>query len=151
MVRKALVRIFLVATAAALLVAGTGNPAEAHTASEAIRAGCGSGYTIVSDGQRAVKTPQGSTWGYVYLTYNSSTGMNCVVTRETAYHGTPTRTLARLAVQGAGTPEDWGNYSHYANVKAYGKGRCVAYWGDIAGAGTSTRAAGGRWTWGNCG
>lgn len=104
----------------------------------------------MSDGQRALVTSAGSIWGYVYLTYNSSNGMNCVVTRKTAYHGTPTRTLARLEVQNRGMTQDWASYSHFAAVKAYGRGACVAYWGDIQNSSGSNHAAGGRWSWGNC-
>lgn len=151
-IRKMLARTSLVATTTALLLAGTTSAAQAHTATEAIQAGCGSGYSVVSDGQRAVRTSSGSIWGYVYLTYNASNGMNCVVTRKTTFHGTPTKTLARLQVQNGGPyVEDWAWYSHFAAVKAYGKGACVAYWGDIQNEGGSNHAAGGRWSWGNCG
>lgn len=150
-IRKVLARTSLVATTTALLVAGTTSAAQAHTATEAIQAGCGSGYSVVSDGQREVRTSAGHIWGYVYLTYNASNGMNCVVTRKTTFHGTPTSTLARLAVQNRGTYQDWASYSHFAAVKAYGRGACVAYWGDIRNESGSINAAGGRWSWGNCG
>jgi len=149
-IRKMLARTSLVATTTALLLAGTTSAAQAHTETEAIQAGCGSGYSIVRDGQRAVVTSAGSIWGQVYLTYNASNGMNCVVTRKTTFHGTPTRTLARLQVQNRGLPvEDWAWYSHFAAVKAYGKGACVAYWGDIRD-GSGYNAAGGRWLFDNC-
>lgn len=151
MIRKTLARTATAAMAAALLVAGTGVGAQAHTANDAILQGCGSGYKVVNDGTRDLVTSTGQIWGKVYLTYNSSNGMNCVVTRKTAFHGTPTHTLARLAVQGAAVQQDWSEYSHYASVKLYGRGRCVAYWGDVENSTGSTWAGGGRWQWGNCG
>jgi hypothetical protein len=136
---------------AVVALAATASASQAHSGSEVIRAACGSGYSVVSDGSRALKTSDGRTWGYIYLTYNRSTGINCLVTHKTAYHGTPTRTLVRLAVEGVATYQDWANYSHYAVIKASARGRCVAYWGDIANSDRSNHAAGGRWSYGNCG
>ncbi|NYD23634.1 putative membrane protein [Kineococcus aurantiacus] len=147
-----LTRATVTAAAAALLVTGAGvGAAQAHTASEAIQAGCGSGYSVVRDGTRNLVTTRGEIWGQVYLTYNSSTGYSCVVTRKTAFHGTSTKTLARLSVQGSTVREDWAYYSHWAAVKSYARGRCVAYWGDVRNPTGTDNAGGGRWTWGNCG
>lgn len=130
-------------------------PADAHTVSSAIYNGCGSGYKIVSDGTRTLRTPAGHTYGYVYLTYNSSNGYNCVVTRKVAFHGTPSLTLARVAVlhkDGTQTMrQDWKKYSHFAATKVYGKGKCVAYWGDMRNPAGTVKASNGRWKWGNCG
>lgn len=130
-------------------------PANAHTVSSAIYNGCGSGYSIVKGGQRTLKTSGGTVYGYVYLTYNPKNGYNCVVTRKTAYHGTPSKTLARVSVLNRnGTQtlrEDWRSYSHFAAVKVYGKGKCVAYWGDIRNPSNTRKASNGRWAWGNCG
>ncbi|MGE9782536.1 hypothetical protein [Janibacter sp. G368] len=130
-------------------------PAQAHTVSSAIANGCGSGYSIVKDGQRTLKTSSGKVYGYVYLTYNPNNGYNCVVTRKTAYHGTPSKTLARIAVLNRDGSQfqrqDWANYSHFAAIKAYGKGKCVAYWGDIRNPSGTVKASNGRWKYGNCG
>jgi len=139
---------------AAVSVMGTATAAEAHTGSEIIRAACGSGYSIVSDGTRSLRTDTGKTWGYVYLTYNRSSGVNCVVTHKTAYHGTPTETYAEIAVgtiSSARYYNDLGRYSHYAVVKASARGRCVAYEGYIGNSSDTNWAHGGRYTFGNCG
>jgi hypothetical protein len=159
--------------AAGLLAAGmltvSASPAAAHTEAQALAA-CGPGYSVVNDAggiggkaKRPVTTNSGAVWGYVYLLYNSN-GNNCVVTRKTAFHGTPTRTVAELGVQQSngsiayytdpvsGQP---GNYSHYANVAHFAADRCVTYYGFIwnvpAEQPGGTLADGGRATLGNCG
>jgi len=99
-----------------------------------------------------VTTSAGSIWGYSYLAWNGSVGYNCVVTHKTAYHGTPTRTDAYLAVGSLNTfVSDVGNYSHYAVVKRYARNKCVAYYSAIDNPDGSRTAAGGRWSLGNCG
>jgi len=88
----------------------------------------------------------------VYLTYNSSTGVNCVVTHKTAYHGTATWTGAAIWVGNLDTIyTDEGRFSHYAVVKASARGKCVAYAGYIRNTNSSNTAHGGRETLGNCG
>ncbi|WFE19682.1 hypothetical protein O7621_17305 [Solwaraspora sp. WMMD937] len=156
----------LLATAGALVLAVTtvvalsAAPASAHSQAEVIQAACGSGYDIVSDGTRTIRTPSGTVYGYVYLTYNASNGNNCVVTRKTAYHGTPTRTRVQIGVQQSnGTVvyyDDAGDYSHYANRTVYAADRCVNYFGWIwnvptASTAAGTLASGGRTQLGNCG
>ncbi|AKU18641.1 hypothetical protein VV02_04585 [Luteipulveratus mongoliensis] len=131
---------------------GVLQPAEAHTASEAIAAGCGSGFKTVTDGHRAVTTPTGAKWGDVYLTYNASTRENCVVTVKTSYHGTASKTLARIAIEGESSfHQDWKAYEHFAAIKVKAGGKCVAYWADIAAPTGTAHAAGGRWDFANCG
>ncbi|TQJ12896.1 hypothetical protein FB459_0273 [Yimella lutea] len=145
------------AVAGAIAIGGIGlanaGGASAHSASDVIRQGCGSGYSVVKDGHRGIYK-NGKKWGDVYLTYNATNGMNCVVTRKVAWHGTYTPTLARLDVanDGRGYVQDWKKYKYFAATKAYGKGKCVAYWGDIRpGWDARPHASAGRWTWGNCG
>lgn len=147
------VRALIGASAASgALIVGLAAPATAHTANEAILYGCGSGYSLVNDGTRAVTTTSGSIWGYVHLTYNSSNGYNCVVTRKTAYHGTPSRVRAELTVQNVGTYTNIDNAaSHWESVQAYGRGHCVQYFGWVWNPQLTTLAAGGRTYWGNCG
>ncbi len=131
----------------------TAGGAEAHTASSAISNGCGSGYSVVKDGHRTI-SKNGVKWGDVYLTYNARNGYNCVVTVKTKYHGSYTPTLARIDVSGDGKGyfESWHKFAHYSVVKAYGKGKCVAYWGDIRPTWSpNPHASNGRWAWGNCG
>ncbi|WP_019812258.1 hypothetical protein [Saccharomonospora halophila] len=140
-----------VVVAGAVLV-GTASPAAAHSASEAVQYGCGSGYGIVSDGTRAVRTDSGAVWGYVHLAYNSGNGRNCVVTRKTSYHGTPSRVRAEITVAGDGAYSNADNSaSHWESVKRYASDTCVQYFGWIWDPAGSTLAAGGRTTWGNCG
>lgn len=147
------IRVLLgIAAASAALITGLATPATAHTANEAILYGCGSGYSLVSDGVRAVTTTSGSTWGYVYLTYNSSNGYNCVVTRKTAYHGTASRVRAELTVQNLGTYTNIDNAAlHWESVKAYGRGHCVQYFGWVWNPQGTALSGGGRTYWGNCG
>ena len=141
-------RASVVTLGSCALVLATALPASAHSVSEAIRYGCGSGYSLVSDGTRNV-----GSWGQVHLTYNSSNGYNCVVTRKTgAYHGVASRVTANLEIQGRG--DYWksdDNASHWEAVKAYGRGACVKYWAAIWNPAGSRFESGGRLTWGNCG
>ncbi|WP_214414548.1 hypothetical protein [Sphaerisporangium fuscum] len=149
---RSLKTVFL---AAALSLGGVvANPAHAIAASYSPEGVCGSGFSVVKhDGKRAVKTPSGTVFGYIYLLYNARTGQNCVTTIKTQYVGTKTITSAQLEVQGGGKKSDIRSYKYYAGpVKLYGKGKCVKYYGTVA----DTRAQGeiaqgGRSSWGNCG
>lgn len=146
---------------AVLAIAGslvaTSAPAAAHTERQAINAACGSSYGVVSDGRRAVTTSSGSVYGYVVLTYSTSTGRNCLVTykhNNSPYHGTRTRTVACLDLQGqGGTNCDGGNFYHWEDRERYAAGVCVRYTGYIYSAPdfSGTQASGGRSYFGNCG
>ncbi|WP_067134188.1 hypothetical protein [Microtetraspora malaysiensis] len=131
----------------------TVSPAPAIAAAYSPEGVCGTGYARVSDGSRAIKTPSGSTFGHVYLLYNSSNGYNCVVTIKDSYVGTATRTIATLEVKGSKPVSDDKSYKYYAGpVKAAAKGKCVRYSGLVY----DTRiqgeiAQGGRAAFGNCG
>jgi hypothetical protein len=129
----------------------TAAPATAHTASEAIQYGCGAGYALASDGTRAI-TNGSSTWGYVHLAYNSSTGYNCVVARKTAYHGTASRVSVELTVQNSGTYyKSDPAAAHWESVSHFARGHCVQYYGWVWNPAGTALAGGGRTTWGNCG
>jgi uncharacterized membrane protein len=148
----------IMTTMAALVVSVTAvvavqsTPAYAHTRSEAVQNGCGSGYGIVSDGVRDIKTGAGAWLGEVILTYNANNGYNCVVTRKIVWHGTPSRTTAALHLSSSGIFENTdGNAEHWESVKAYGAGQCVQYWGYIYTPDGRHSTFGGRLTWGNCG
>ncbi|GAA2806705.1 spore-associated protein [Nonomuraea dietziae] len=119
-------------------------PAAAHA-----DANCGSGYNVVA--QAAVKTSSGSNWGTVYLTYNGSTGKNCVTVIKSAYVGTYTDAYVGFTVQGRS------GYGIYERIKYYAgpvygdaRGACVKYSAWIENS-SGTRASGGRSSWGNCG
>lgn len=123
-------------------------------------AACGSGYSVVSDGTRSVKTPGGTVYGNVYLLYNNSNGKNCVVTIKTSFVGTSTWVSAHLAIQGtSGWYTEEGNFKYYAGgppanlTVKFAAGKCVAYYGYIRSGtnNTGTLASGGRLTFGNCG
>jgi hypothetical protein len=158
-------RLAILAAATAVAVSSltmAASPAFAHEENQ-LPTICGdSSYFIVNDGggingkaKRELDDSSGRVYGYVYLLYSNSTKKNCVVTRKTVDHGTPTDTLARLMVQDEGQVEDPPagsntKYSHYADVQRAANGRCVAYWGyveDRHGDG----GGGGRISWGNCG
>ncbi|WP_030756795.1 hypothetical protein [Streptomyces sp. NRRL F-5135] len=86
---------------------------------------CGKAYKTVNS------APVGSL-GTVYLTYNSSTGKNCVATIR-ANPGAAKHMSASIYVPDT---EEWagddGNYTSYAGpVSVYGKGHCVSWGGSI--------------------
>lgn len=138
------------ATGLCLVLVSTA-PATAHTQSEAITNGCGAGFAAATDGTRAV-TIGSSTWGYVHLAYNNSTGANCVVTRKTTYHGTASRVSVELTVQNLGTYyKSDPDAAHWESVSHSAAGRCVMYFGWVWDPAGNSLAAGGRQTWGNCG
>ena len=88
---------------------------------------CGAGCSVVNSAQIG-------TVGTVYLTYNRSTGNNCVVT----IRSTPGRAVPMTASIGAGTStdisEDSGNYTTYAGpAYLHAPGECVNWHGAIAG------------------
>ncbi|GAA2428904.1 spore-associated protein A [Streptomyces macrosporus] len=107
----------LLATAPAATAATTG-------ATAAYNGVCGSGYKVVNS------MPVADV-GTVYLTYNSSTGKNCVVTiRNTS--GSPTYMVAYLRnVESDHAAYDEGEYRSYAGpVYTYARGVCVE-WGGV--------------------
>ncbi|MFG2191528.1 spore-associated protein A [Streptomyces sp. NPDC048639] len=114
------------ATAGAALLATA--PTASAAATAAYNGVCGSGYKVVNS------SPVGGV-GTVYLTYNATTGKNCVVTlRNTT--GSPMYIVAYLGVLDDGASEpvmDEGEYRSYAGpVYAYGRGLCVE-WGGVIG------------------
>lgn len=95
-----------------------------------IREVCGSGYKVI-DSKKL-------TGAKVYLTYNSSTGKNCVATMKTSKIGTRTPVSAFLEVKGGARSTDKGSYGYYAGpVKKSAANRCVK-WGGSAGTSTYT-------------
>ncbi|MGP3926960.1 spore-associated protein A [Streptomyces sp. 8N616] len=123
----------LAAALTAAATAGAGLLATAPTATAAATAAyngvCGSGYNVVNS------APVGSV-GTVYLTYNATTGKNCVVTiRNTT--GSPTYMVAYLNVLDDPAYEpaiDEGEYRSYAGpVYKYARGLCVEWGGVIGG------------------
>ena len=88
---------------------------------------CGSGYSVIDS---AVL----STLGTVYLTYDSSSGYNCVVTVR-ANPGTAMEMSAAIRLTGNSTwIIDEGNYTTYAGpVYLHAPGQCIDWAGSIAG------------------
>jgi hypothetical protein len=121
--------------AAAVALAGTGLFATATTASaapkEAPKAGyngqCGSGYSVVNS------AAIGDT-GNVYLTYNASTGKNCVVTVRKST-GDPihmSASIRALTDQDTKPVVEEGDFTSYAGpVYVEGKGHCIEWGGAI--------------------
>ena len=127
----------VLATTAAL-TAFSAPQAGAAAAAATYNGECGYGYKVVNS------APIGSQ-GTVFLTYKSTNGYNCVVTKK---NNTSTRTdmFAYLYVPDSGEGDsDWGSYYSYAGpVYAYGKGMCIDWAGGITNQET--------WTFGsNCG
>jgi hypothetical protein len=118
----------------AATAATAGALASAAPASAALYGGqCGSGYGVVN----LIDLPNNR--GTVYLTYNSSTGKNCVVTiRENP----GTATLMEAYLRRSGTTswvKDSGNFTTYAGpVYVSAPGSCVD-WGGTIGTATQTR------------
>lgn len=141
--------------AAALVAAGiAATPSAAYATSAAYTPEkiCGKGFKRVKDGHRAMKTPKGSVYGHVYLTYNKRSGRNCVAAIKTVFAGTRTVTGVRLAVKGGGKAEEVGRFRHYAETGHLdGRWKCVTYEGWTRDPDDKVRAWGGRTTWGNCG
>lgn len=116
-----------VAAAAGVLVA-------AAPASAALYGGqCGSGYNVVNVADFTDKR------GTVYLTYNSSTGKNCVVTvREKPGAAAPMDAYLRRSGTTAWA-DDPGNFTTYAGpVYVSAAGSCVD-WGGTIGTASLTR------------
>ncbi|MFD9889221.1 exo-alpha-sialidase [Amycolatopsis sp. NPDC059027] len=90
---------------------------------------CGGGFGVIDS------APLG-TAGTVYLSYNASTGQNCVSTMKSASAGTATQTSAYLEVQGSPRVTDSGSFAYFAGpVKATASGKCVR-WGGATGGST---------------
>ncbi|RKS09155.1 hypothetical protein DFP74_4884 [Nocardiopsis sp. Huas11] len=124
------------AVAAAAAITGTGLLATAAPAAAATYNGaCGSGYTQVNK----IELPNNR--GTTFLTYNGSTGNNCVVTVRTN-PGTATHMEAFIRTTGSSTwKKDSGNFTTYAGpVYLSAAGRCVD-WGGTIGTATLTEKA----------
>ncbi|MCC8479437.1 spore-associated protein A [Streptomyces globisporus] len=88
---------------------------------------CGSGYAVVNSAQIGTK-------GTVFLTYNSATGKNCVVT----IRNKPGKAVHMTASLGFASPTTWvtdtGNFTTYAGpVHLDARGLCVTWRGEISG------------------
>ncbi|NYH54843.1 hypothetical protein HNR06_004432 [Nocardiopsis arvandica] len=113
--------------AAATGIAAAGLMATAAPASAAAYNGaCGSGYGVVN------KIEFHDNRGTIFLTYNNSTGYNCVVTVRTN-PGAAAPMEAFLRVSGTSTwKKDSGNYTTYAGpVYVAAASRCVDWGGTI--------------------
>ncbi|MEV8095938.1 spore-associated protein A [Kitasatospora sp. NPDC085879] len=109
--------------AAVAAAAVTVMPTAAHAAT--YNGACGSGYGVIDSG--AV------TGGTVFLTYNRSTGKNCVVTvRNTA--GGAKYMAARVSKANDPWNSDEGQYTTYAGpVYVSAPGTCIDWGGEIDG------------------
>ncbi|MCX5048639.1 MULTISPECIES: spore-associated protein A [unclassified Streptomyces] len=106
---------------AAATVAATGTASAAS-----YNGGCGSGYSVI--GSKDVGD------GKAYITYNGSTGYNCVVTVSdtpgTAMYLDARLRIHRTDVVWKSTEMDAGHFQYYAGpVYVYAKGSCIDYGG----------------------
>ncbi|MEV7904625.1 spore-associated protein A [Streptomyces anulatus] len=129
----AVTAIACAATALAPAAAAAGPAAQRATAAPKAAAAakyngaCGGGYSVVNSAQIGTK-------GTVFLTYNSATGKNCVVTVRT----TPGKAVHMTASLGFASPtttvSDTGYYTTYAGpVYLDARGLCVTWRGEISG------------------
>ncbi|WP_232293315.1 spore-associated protein A [Stigmatella aurantiaca] len=109
-------------------VIGNGNATEEVEAEDSYSAlayngACGSGYSVIDSHVLA--------GGAVYLTYNSSTGKNCVVTvRNTS--GSRVQMCAKVSKAGAAWIQDCGSYTSYAGpVYVTASNACIDWGGSI--------------------
>ncbi|MFE1959258.1 spore-associated protein A [Streptomyces sp. NPDC059479] len=140
--RRAAVVVALAALAAGSTATVMAQPAAAAPAAASAQVAyngvCGSGYSVVNWADIGKQ-------GTVYLTYNSGSGKNCVVTiRKTS--GSPVYMFSYVGVPATGEAHVDGDYyySYAGPVYAYGRGLCVDWAGGISNQET--------WTYGsNCG
>ncbi|MCI4041885.1 spore-associated protein A [Streptomyces sp. TRM75563] len=97
------------------------------TAAAKYNGACGGGYSVVNSAQIGAQ-------GTVFLTYNSATGKNCVVT----VRARPGKAVHMTASLGFASPTttvtDTGYYTTYAGpVHLDARGLCVTWRGEIAG------------------
>ncbi|MDC0710559.1 spore-associated protein A [Stigmatella sp. ncwal1] len=86
---------------------------------------CGSGYGVIDSHAVA--------GGTVYLTYNSSTGKNCVVTVRNS-PGNRVQMCAKVSRAGAAWVQDCGSYTTYAGpVYVAAPNACIDWGGSIGG------------------
>jgi hypothetical protein len=120
-----------VAATLGLAAAGLAFSATPAAAAASYNGGCGSGYSVV--GSKDVGD------GKAFITYNSSTGYNCVVTVSDT-QGTAMYLDARLRIHRTDTvwkssEMDAGNYKYFAGpVYVYAKGHCIDYGGSAGNA-----------------
>jgi hypothetical protein len=90
---------------------------------------CGAGYVQID----SMLVPSGA--GVVYLTYNSSTGKNCVVTiRNTPGSALPMNAYIGLSSSPTWADTDPGNFTTYAGpVYVYAPHKCIDWGGMING------------------
>ncbi|MFH8402160.1 spore-associated protein A [Streptomyces anulatus] len=115
------------AAAAAEPAAQRATAAPKASAAAKYNGACGGGYSVVNSAQIGTK-------GTVFLTYNSATGKNCVVTVRT----TPGKAVHMTASLGFASPtttvSDTGYYTTYAGpVYLDARGLCVTWRGEISG------------------
>lgn len=114
----------VVATLAAVAGIAAVTPVAAQAAS--YNGSCGSGYGVI-DG---LSLPG---LGTVYLTYNGSTGKNCVVTvRDNP--GAKKQMAAKISLAGDPWKVDEGNFTTYAGpVYVSARDKCIDWGGEISG------------------
>lgn len=127
LVRSAFALVAAAGIGAASLIAGASPAAAAAEYNGA----CGDGYGVINSFDLS------SDRGTIFLTYNNSTGNNCVTTVRTVA-GTTTLVEAMVRVSGS---TDWvidsGDYTTYAGpVYVAAAGKCIDWGGTI---GTDTR------------
>lgn len=92
---------------------------------------CGSGYNVIDSARLGAWD---SSYGRVYLLYNSGNGYNCTATIKHRSLGSATSTSAYLEVSGGTRTTDSGSFSWYAGpVRKYAANSCVKWGGSVNG------------------
>ena len=100
--------------------------AKAASAPAPYNGACGTGYRVVNS------APVGSV-GMAYLTWNGTTGMNCVVEIRNV-SGAPIHMSLGIASDDIRNNNDVGDFRFYAGPLYEGaRHRCINWWGDING------------------
>lgn len=116
--------IVIAVSGSALALAGPASAAESVGPVAKYNGACGAGHTVIDSADM-------ENLGTTFLTYNKTTGENCVVTVR-ANAGAPVYMFASLSSQREGKATDSGQFTTYAGpVYLQARGQCVTWEGGI--------------------
>ncbi|MFI0773352.1 spore-associated protein A [Streptomyces sp. NPDC021212] len=120
----AVTAVTVVVSGSALALAGPASAAESVGPVATYNGACGTGYKVIDSADM-------ENLGTTFLTYNKTTGENCVVTVR-ARAGAPVYMFASLSSPREGKATDNGRFTTYAGpVYLQARGQCVTWEGGI--------------------
>ena len=123
-------RKLLVAVVALLATVSFASPAAAAANPHTYRELCGSGYNLVTNGVIDLKTTAGALYGQMYVTWNGSAQMNCVVVIKRSFVGTRSETGVSITRPNSEGGWDAGNFEYYAGpLYEDAAGQCITVTG----------------------